>query len=189
MMHLRTLCAVLLIFAGVATVQANEIIQVGLIKETIVLEQRTLVLEHHTDIKDGEVGHTVYFEGALFDQNHEYVGILYGSTTSIDVTNNAGHHEVRHRELIFVVNDNQIITEGVSGYSEDVKWGKHNAEWHALDLAVTGGTGKYIGAFGTVTTKNAWTTRLCTRFTSTNHFYPSEICTIENINAAQYRVV
>ncbi|MDP4836199.1 MAG: hypothetical protein WAO93_05085 [Orrella sp.] len=167
MMHLRTLCAVLLIFAGVATVQANEIIQVGLIKETIVLEQRTLVLEHHTDIKDGEVGHTVYFEGALFDQNHEYVGILYGSTTSIDVTNNAGHHEVRHRELIFVVNDNQIITEGVSGYSEDVKWGKHNAEWHALDLAVTGGTGKYIGAFGTVTTKK----RVDNTFVHTLHIY------------------
>ncbi len=171
MMSLRTLCTALLIFTGVATVQANEIIQMGFIKETIVLEQRTLVLEHHTNIKDGEVGHAVYFEGALFDQDHQDVGILFGSTTSIDVTDNASHPEVRHRELIFVVNDSQIIAEGVSGYSVDVKskWAKHGAgaEWHHLDLAVTGGTGKYIGAFGTVTTKK----REDNTFVHTLHIY------------------
>jgi len=152
-MSLRTLCTALFVFTGVATAQANEVVQASFIKETIVLEQRTVVLQQHTNISDGDVGHAVYFEGALYDQGGEYVGIVYGSTISIDVTDNAGHHEVRHRELIFVVDDHQIITEGVSGYADEVKWGNQAVEWHALDLAITGGTGKYIGAFGTVATK------------------------------------
>ncbi len=152
-MSLRTLCAALFIFTGILTAQANEVVQASFVKETLILEQRTVVLEHHTNIPDGEVGHALYFEGALYDLQSEYVGILYGSTISIDVTDDAGHHEVRHRELIFVVNDHQIITEGVSGYAEEVKWGKQSTEWHALDLGIIGGTGKYLGAFGTVTTK------------------------------------
>lgn len=167
MVNLRTLCAALLIFTGVATVQANEIIQMGFIKETIVLEQRTLAIEHHSSIEDGELGHVLYFEGALFDQDHQYVGILYGTTVSIDITDKTGHHEVRHRELIFVVNDSQIIAEGVSGYSDDVKWGKPNAEWHPLDLVVTGGNGKYVGAFGTLKTKK----RKDNTFVHTFHIY------------------
>jgi hypothetical protein len=153
MMSLRILCTALLIFTGVATVQANEVIQMSFIKETIVLEQRTVVLGQHPNIQDGGVGHAVYFEGALYDQDNEYVGTLYGSTISIDVTEDASQPEVRHRELIFVVNDSQIVTEGISGYSDEVKWGNQGVEWHALDLAIIGGTGKYVGAFGTVTTK------------------------------------
>jgi hypothetical protein len=167
MMNLRTLCTALLIFVGVATVQANEIVQVSFIKETIVLEQRTVVLEKHTNTEDGEVGHAVSFEGALFDQNHQYVGILYGTTLSIDVTDKAGHNELRHGELTFVVNDSQIITEGVSGYSDEVKLGADGTKWHALDLAIIGGTGKYLGAFGTVTTKK----REDNTFVHTLHIY------------------
>jgi len=153
MMRLRTLCTALLIFAGVATAQVKELIQLSFTKETIVLEQRTVVLQQHPNIQDGEVGHAVYFEGDLYGQDNKYLGILYGSTISIDVTKNDGQHEVRHRELIFVVNDSQIITEGVSGYSDKAKWRNHGYEWHALDLAIIGGTGEYVGAFGTVTTK------------------------------------
>ena len=152
-MMIKNLCAALFIFTAVSAVQASDVKQVSFTKQTLVLEQRTAVLEQHPNIQDGDAGHTVYFEGELYYPDHKRAGILYGSTIAVGVAKNDGEHEIRHRELIFVVDDSQIITSGVSGYSEGAKWTNHGYEWHALDLAIIGGTGKYVGALGSMKSK------------------------------------
>ena len=51
------------------------------------------------------------------------------------------------------LDDGQIIASGISSYSSNPKWPSNSEEWQHLDLAITGGTGKYLGAYGTVTSK------------------------------------
>jgi len=150
---IKNLSAALVMFTAIGTTQASDVTQMSFTKQTLVLEQRTALLEHHPSIQDGDPGHTLYFEGELYYPGDQRAGVLYGSTVAVGVAENNGQHEIRHRELIFVVGDNQIITSGVSGYSENAKWTNHGYERHALDLAIVGGTGKYVGAFGSMKTK------------------------------------
>ena len=150
---MKNLWAALFILTAVSGANASDVKQMSITEETFVLEQRTAVLEQHPSIQDGDAGHTVYFEGELYYPDGKHAGILYGSTIAVGVNQDDGQHEIRHRELIFVIDDNQIITSGISGYSEGAKWTNHGYEWHALDLAIIGGTGQYVGAFGSVKSK------------------------------------
>jgi|TARA_B110000503_G_scaffold618_1_gene860 hypothetical protein len=144
--------ALLIAFISNAVV-ASESKQIALSKETLIFEQRSILIEHHPNIKDGSVGHVLYFEGELYFEDGKRAGILYGSTASIDITRDDGQPEVRHRNLIFVINGSQIIASGISGYSNKPKWQNKDHEWHHLDLAIVGGTGKYMGAFGSIKSK------------------------------------
>ncbi len=152
-MNIRTALTVICVGLTVSAAQATQPKQITYSKQTLMLEQRTGVLAHHPAVKDGDTGHALYFEGELYFENGESAGRLYGSTISIDVTNDGKDPEVRHRDLIFVLGDSQIISTGISGYPDSAKWKVHGQEWHALDLAIVGGTGQYIGVFGSIKTK------------------------------------
>jgi hypothetical protein len=121
-------------------------------KEILVFEQRTALLKHHPNIKDGETGHVLYFEGELYFKDGKRAGILYGSTVAIDIKDSDSNPEIRHRDLIFVIDNSQILSSGISGYERGPKWKVEGREWLHLDLAIVGGTGQYIGVFGSVKT-------------------------------------
>mgnify|MGYP003626158182 FL=1 len=132
---------------------ASEELRISIAKETIVLEQRGATLNHHPGIEPKATGAALYFEGDLFLENDQQAGIVHGVTTLWDASPDDGEAEVRHRNLVFLLDDGQIIASGISSYSSNPKWPSNSEEWQHLDLAITGGTGKYLGAYGTVTSK------------------------------------
>jgi len=135
-----------------AAIQVSEVKAAAFNKEILVLEQRTALLKHHPNIKDGETGHVLYFEGELYFKDGKRAGILYGSTVAIDIKDSDKNPEIRHRDLIFVIDDSQILSSGISGYERTPKWKAEGREWLPLDLAIVGGTGQYMGIFGSVKT-------------------------------------
>ncbi len=141
------LCMVIVSGAAIA----SEELRISIAKETIVLEQRGATLNHHPGIEPKATGAALYFEGELFLKNDQQAGIVYGATTLWDASPDDGEEEVRHRNLVFLLDEGQIIASGISSYISHPKWPANSEAWQHLGLAITGGTGKYVGAYGTVT--------------------------------------
>ena len=86
------------------------------------------------------------FQAVLRDKDGRKVGILFGSHRSMEVADRPGV-DVRYRTLVFEFADGQVVAEGVSKYKKldpFLKPGKRTV------IAITGGTGAYVGVRGEV---------------------------------------
>jgi hypothetical protein len=88
------------------------------------------------------------FEAVLRDKDGRKIGMLFGSHRSVDAKDRPGV-DVRYRTLVFEFADGQVIAEGVSRYTSSgpfLKPGKRTT------IAITGGTGAYVGVRGELKT-------------------------------------
>ena len=101
----------------------------------------------------GEVpGRQTYYAAELTKQSGEAFGLLTGNDSSI-VPFQGNQEEARLRTLIFRFPEGQIVAMGNSVYPSGAVEIKPNA---SITIAVTGGTGEYIGVSGeVVTSRNA----------------------------------
>lgn len=88
------------------------------------------------------------FEAVLRDHKGRKVGILYGSHRDIDAKDRPGL-DIRYRTLVFAFADGQVIAEGVTKYKTGGPFLRPNA---SATIAITGGTGAYVGVKGEVKT-------------------------------------
>ena len=112
----------------------------------IVVDQDAPLLVDSVVIDDVLIERT--FEAVLRDTNGRKIGMLYGSHRDIDAKDRPGL-DVRYRTLVFEFADGQVIAEGVSKYKTAgpfLKPGKRTV------IAITGGTGAYVGVKGEVKT-------------------------------------
>jgi hypothetical protein len=100
----------------------------------------------------GEVpGRNTYYAAELTKSSGEAFGLLTGHDSSI-VPFQVNQEEARLRTLIFRLPEGQIVAMGNSVYPNGAVEIEPNA---SITIAVTGGTGEYIGARGEViSTKN-----------------------------------
>ena len=96
------------------------------------------------DSQDGVIL-TRVFEAVLRNQAGKNVGILSGQQELLEVTLEGKAEETRLRTLAFVLKNGQIIAQGAADYP--VSGGKFRPG-KAFTIAITGGTGAYIGARG-----------------------------------------
>ena len=88
------------------------------------------------------------FEAVLRDDKGRKIGMLYGSHRDIDAKDRPGL-DIRYRTLVFEFADGQVVAEGVAKYKASgglLKPGKRSV------VAITGGTGAYIGVTGELKT-------------------------------------
>jgi len=98
-----------------------------------------------------DVGAIVFFNGDLRDEDGVLVGELIGVLTSVELSQDDQPEYDRMRELIFNLEGGQIFALGASSYKaiDEMPDPGMNTP---VEAAVVGGTGKYVGAMGTVTT-------------------------------------
>lgn len=96
---------------------------------------------------DGNL-HERTFEAVLRDESGRKVGMLYGSHRDFDAKDRPGL-DIRYRTLVFEFPDGQIVAEGVSKYKTN---GPFLSPGKRTVIAITGGTGAYIGVTGEVKT-------------------------------------
>jgi hypothetical protein len=88
------------------------------------------------------------FEAVLRDDQGRKIGMLYGSHRNIDAKERP-RLDVRYRTIVLEFADGQVIAEGVSKYKTSgpfLKPGKRTT------IAITGGTGAYVGVTGELKT-------------------------------------
>ena len=98
-------------------------------------------------VVDGRVVERAW-EAVLRDSKGKKVGVLLGTQRNFDA-DPGGRVEMRYRTLVFEFADGQIVAEGVTAYRVSgglLKPGKRSI------IAITGGTGAYVGARGEVKT-------------------------------------
>ena len=88
------------------------------------------------------------FEAVLRDDKGRKIGMLYGSHRDIDAKDRPGL-DIRYRTLVFEFADGQVIAEGVSKYKTSGPFLKPKKR---TTIAITGGTGAYVGVKGEVKT-------------------------------------
>ncbi|MFM9134424.1 MAG: allene oxide cyclase barrel-like domain-containing protein [bacterium] len=88
------------------------------------------------------------FQAVLRDDEGRKVGILYGLVHRIDAKGRPGV-EIRYRTLVFEFADGQVIAEGVSKYNTRGPFLKPDSP---STIAITGGTGAYVGVKGELKT-------------------------------------
>jgi hypothetical protein len=118
------------------------------------LSQDLPVLADHPDpdFAPNTTGAVLFFAANMRNGAGELVGELFGQLTTLDVTLNGIDEEDRLRELVFDLDDGQIIVLGASHYAatEAPDFGNDNAPVSAV---IVGGTGVYVGVRGTVVTE------------------------------------
>ena len=112
----------------------------------LVLTQDAPVLVDSIVIDDVVIERT--FEAVLRDSKGRKVGMLYGSHRDIDAKDRPGL-DIRYRTLVFEFADGQVIAEGVSEYKTLGPFLKPGTK---TTIAITGGTGAYVGVKGEVKT-------------------------------------
>ena len=112
----------------------------------LVLTQDAPVLVDSIVIDDVVIERT--FEAVLRDGKGRKVGMLYGSHRDIDAKDRPGL-DIRYRTLVFEFADGQVIAEGVSKYKTLGPFLKPGTK---TTIAITGGTGAYVGATGELKT-------------------------------------
>ena len=112
----------------------------------LVLTQDAPVLVDSIVIDDVVIERT--FEAVLRDSKGRKVGMLYGSHRDIDAKDRPGF-DIRYRTLVFEFADGQVIAEGVSKYKTAGPFLKRGTK---ATIAITGGTGAYVGVKGEVKT-------------------------------------
>ena len=88
------------------------------------------------------------WEAILRDGSGKKVGMLFGTQRNFDATPGGGV-EMRYRTLVFEFADGQVIAQGVAKYKASgglLKPGKRST------IAITGGTGAYVGVTGELKT-------------------------------------
>lgn len=103
-------------------------------------------------LKPSDVGAIVFFNGDLRDEDGDLVGELIGVLTSVELAQDELPEYDRMRELIFNLEGGQIFALGASSYKGIDEIPDFPGVNTPVEAAVVGGTGKYIGALGTVTT-------------------------------------
>ena len=88
------------------------------------------------------------FQAVLRDEDGRRIGMLFGSHRSMEVKDRRGV-DVRYRTLVFEFADGQVIAEGVSKYKT---LGPFLRPGTKATIAITGGTGAYVGVKGEVKT-------------------------------------
>ena len=122
-------------------------------KSLVVLQDAPVLASHpDPDFKPNTTGAVVFFGADLRNTKGKKIGNLMGQLTTFDVTLDGVEDEDRFRELVFRFKDGQVIVLGASEYqrTEVPNFADDNAP---VTAAIVGGTGKYAGARGTVTTK------------------------------------
>ena len=118
------------------------------------LSQDPPVLADHPDpdVLPNTTGAVLFFASNVRNGAGDLVGELFGQVTTLDVTLNGIDEEDRLRELVFNLDDGQIIVLGASQYAatDAPDFGNDNAPVSAV---IVGGTGAYVGVRGTVVTE------------------------------------
>lgn len=112
----------------------------------LVVSQDAPVLVDSIVIDDVVIERT--FEAVLRDDKGRKIGMLYGSHRDIDAKDRPGL-DIRYRTLVFEFADGQVIAEGVSKYKTSGPFLKPGTK---TTIAITGGTGAYVGVKGEVKT-------------------------------------
>ncbi|MFM8772810.1 MAG: hypothetical protein ACKOFP_03030 [Actinomycetota bacterium] len=110
--------------------------------DLILKQDAPVIVDQH--IVDGVVL-TRVFEAVVRDSSGKKVGRLVGQQELFDVKLEGDDIETRLRTLVFDLKRGQIIAEGVSNYP--IKGGKFRPG-KAFTIAITGGTGAYVGVRG-----------------------------------------
>lgn len=113
--------------------------------DLVLLQDAPVIVD--SVVIDGNL-HERTFEAVLRDGNGRKVGMLYGSHRDFDAKDRPGL-DVRYRTLVFEFADGQIVAEGVSKYKTD---GPFLTPGKRTTIAITGGTGAYVGVKGEVKT-------------------------------------
>lgn len=125
--------------------------------ETVTLIQAPPTVVEHPSVEAGNTGHMVYFDAALTLPDGSEAGLLSGKTELTDVNLEGAEEQIRYRTLVFQLADGQIVVGGVSGYATGVQIGSGalvKADGTPLpQLAVLGGTQKYAGVSGYLTSE------------------------------------
>jgi hypothetical protein len=121
---------------------------------SLVVVQDAPVLASHPDpdIKPNTTGAVLFFGADLRDTKGKKVGELIGQVTTLDVTLDGVDEVDNFRELVFNMKKGQIVVLGASQYvaGNVPNFASNNAPVTAV---IVGGTGKYVGVRGVVTTK------------------------------------
>ena len=117
---------------------------------TITLNQGVPKLST-TTFNFGSIPETmVIFSAPLTNAKGAPFGEVVGGLNTFDITLEQLKSETRYRELTFILPGGQIVANGTSEYVGADTELQANAP---VTIAVIGGTGKYIGARGEVTTR------------------------------------
>ncbi len=119
----------------------------------VVFQDAPVIVDHpDPDFEANKTGHVFFFAGDLRNSKSKKIGELIGQVTTFDVTLDGVEEEDRFRELVFNMAKGQIVVLGASQYvaASAPDFANNNA---AVTAVVVGGTGDYVGARGTVTTK------------------------------------
>lgn len=121
---------------------------------TIVLTQAAPVLVHDEGDAQSASGDITYFESKLTKAGKAF-GTLSGLIQTHDVVSDGTNLETRLRTLVFELPKGQIVATGASTYVTGPDFVPLNAG-NRVVIAITGGTGAYLGASGELrTTRNA----------------------------------
>jgi hypothetical protein len=147
----RSFSLVAVIFAAVLTL-AGCSSGTTIASSTLSQDQPVLADHPDPDFVPNTTGAVLFFSANMRNGVGEVVGELFGQVTTLDVTLNGIDEEDRLRELVFNLEDGQIIVLGASQYvaAEAPDFGNDNAPVTAV---IVGGTGAYVGARGTVVTQ------------------------------------
>ena len=127
---------------------------------TIVLTQEAPVLVHDEGSNAQSArGDVTYFESNLTKAGMPF-GTLSGIIETHDVVSDGTNLETRLRNLVFELPEGQIVATGASTYVTGPGFVPLNPG-NQVVIAITGGTGAYIGASGElITTRNSDNTYL-----------------------------
>ena len=141
----------LLLFSGCAVQEGSD--SFVLTQDAPILSSQTAELDSGVAaFKPSDVGAIVFFNGALRNEDGVMVGEIMGVLTSMEIAQDALPEYDRMRELIFNLEGGQIFALGASSYRGIDEIPDFPGVNTPVEAAVVGGTGKYIGALGTVTT-------------------------------------
>ena len=122
-------------------------------EKLVVFQDAPVIVDHpDPDFESNNTGHVFFFAGGLRNAKDKKIGEVIGQVTTFDVTLDGVEEEDRFRELVFNMAKGQIVVLGASQYvaASAPDFANNNA---AVTAVVVGGTGDYVGARGTVTTK------------------------------------
>ena len=121
---------------------------------TLVVIQDVPVLASHPnpDIKPNTTGAVLFFGADLRNTKKKKIGEVIGQVTTLDVSLDGVDEVDNFRELVFNMKNGQIVVLGASQYvaGHVPNFASNNAPVTAV---IVGGTGKFVGARGIVTTK------------------------------------
>ena len=117
----------------------------------IVLVQAAPVIVHDEGQDPTSAqGDATFFEASLSRAGKPF-GFLSGTIETHDLVREGANREVRLRTLIFELPRGQLVAQGVSSYATGPDFVPLDVD-EPVVIAITGGTGAYLGATGEVRT-------------------------------------